>query len=150
MIYTQLNDSLDHFVKAVRAGANAFLPKGRMRDFRHLRDCIMRVAAGEQMLDNVLLQRMASIVDENRLRRLMEQGMDAEDPEPTHSELRVLEELARDKTNPEIARDLVISVNTVKTHLQNLYDKTATRNRTELILFARSRGWITAPPPLKE
>jgi DNA-binding NarL/FixJ family response regulator len=145
MVYTQFNDSLEHFVKAVRAGASAFLPKSRMHDFRQLRDCIMRVALGEQMLDPILLRRMAEIVDESRLRRMADEGLEMQEHEPTQGELRVLEALARDRSNPEIAQELVISINTVKTHLRNLYGKTGAHNRTELLLVARSRNWLRSP-----
>jgi DNA-binding NarL/FixJ family response regulator len=116
-----------------------------MHDFRQLRDCIMRVALGEQMLDPILLRRMAEIVDESRLRRMADEGLEMQEHEPTQGELRVLEALARDRSNPEIAQELVISINTVKTHLRNLYGKTGAHNRTELLLVARSRNWLRSP-----
>ncbi|MDD9923613.1 MAG: LuxR C-terminal-related transcriptional regulator, partial [Boseongicola sp.] len=38
-------------------------------------------------------------------------------------------------TNRELSRELGISINTVKFHLSNLYDKLAVRNRAQAIAF---------------
>jgi LuxR family transcriptional regulator, maltose regulon positive regulatory protein len=57
-------------------------------------------------------------------------------PRPLHdplseSELRVLRYLPTNLTGPEIARELYISPNTVKTHMRNLYAKLGTHGRAE-------------------
>lgn len=52
-------------------------------------------------------------------------------------EYTVLEQLAAGRTNKEIARELNISPNTVKTHVARLYDKLSVSNRTEAV--GRSR-----------
>jgi LuxR family transcriptional regulator, maltose regulon positive regulatory protein len=41
-------------------------------------------------------------------------------------------------TAPEIARDLCVSVNTIKTHLRNLYAKLGCRGRAEAVARALS------------
>jgi LuxR family maltose regulon positive regulatory protein len=53
-------------------------------------------------------------------------------------EARVLELLARGYSNPQIARELVVSVNTVKAHLKNIYRKLGVGNRLEASVAARS------------
>jgi LuxR family maltose regulon positive regulatory protein len=53
-------------------------------------------------------------------------------------ELRVLRLLVAGRTNPEIASALVVSVNTVKTHLQSLYRKLGVTNRVEASVAARN------------
>jgi len=43
------------------------------------------------------------------------------------------------KTNQEIADELFLSINTVKSHLKNLYDKLGVNNRGEVVKFIASR-----------
>jgi DNA-binding NarL/FixJ family response regulator len=55
-------------------------------------------------------------------------------------EYEVLTLLAQGRSNKEIARQLDVSPNTVKTHVANLYEKLEARRRTEAILRARELG----------
>jgi DNA-binding NarL/FixJ family response regulator len=56
-------------------------------------------------------------------------------------QLEVLEELAKGRSNEEIARRLFISTNTVKFHLRAIYDRLGVRNRVEAAqLLARQRA----------
>lgn len=57
-------------------------------------------------------------------------------------ELEVLGRLAAGQSNKEIARDLEVSPNTVKTHVANLFEKLEARRRTEAIVRARELGLI--------
>lgn len=52
-------------------------------------------------------------------------------------ELEVLSLLASGKTNSEIARDLFVSVGTVKSHTGNIYRKLDAKNRAEALARAR-------------
>jgi LuxR family maltose regulon positive regulatory protein len=56
----------------------------------------------------------------------------------SESELRVLRYLPTNLSAPEIAGQLYISVNTVKTHMRNLYAKLGTHTRAEAVNRARS------------
>jgi DNA-binding CsgD family transcriptional regulator len=57
--------------------------------------------------------------------------------ELTEREVRVLELLAAGSANKEIARELDISPNTVKTHIANLFQKLEVQRRTQAIQKAR-------------
>jgi len=57
-------------------------------------------------------------------------------------ELQVLELLASGQSNKEIARRLVVSPNTVKTHVARLFEKLGAQRRTQAILRARELGVI--------
>ena len=58
----------------------------------------------------------------------------------TRREQAVLEHLAEGKSNKQIARDLGISPNTVKTHITNLTAKLEANGRMEAVFAARSLG----------
>jgi len=60
----------------------------------------------------------------------------------SESELRVLRYLPTNLTVPEIASELYVSVNTVKTHIRNVYSKLGTHRRTEAVTLARDRGLL--------
>jgi LuxR family maltose regulon positive regulatory protein len=62
----------------------------------------------------------------------------------TNQELRVLELLAADYTYDQIAAELVISANTVRTHVRHLYAKLSANRRDQAIRQAVRRGLL--PP----
>jgi LuxR family maltose regulon positive regulatory protein len=64
----------------------------------------------------------------------------------SHSEVRVLRYLPTKLSAPEIADQLYVSVNTVKTHMRHLYDKLGAHRRHEAVERARALG-LLAPPP---
>ena len=55
----------------------------------------------------------------------------------TPQERRVLRLLAAGRSNQEIAHELVISLNTVKTHVKNLYSKLQVSSRLQALAQAR-------------
>ena len=68
-------------------------------------------------------------------------------PEPlleplSGSEARVLRYLPTNLSGPEIARELSVSPNTVKTHIRHLYAKFGTNHRAEAVDLARALGLL--------
>jgi len=63
------------------------------------------------------------------------------------SEVRVLRYLPTSLTGPEIASELYVSYNTVRTHLLHLYAKLGTHRRTDTVARARALGLLAPSPP---
>ncbi len=64
----------------------------------------------------------------------------------TDRELEVLRLAAKGLGNKEIARQLALSVPTVKAHLVNVFNKMGVGSRTEAVLYAVRRGWVELQP----
>jgi LuxR family maltose regulon positive regulatory protein len=64
------------------------------------------------------------------------------------SEIRVLRYLPTNLTGPEIAAELSVSHNTVRTHISHLYGKLGTHTRAGAVARARALG-LLAPSPLR-
>jgi pimeloyl-ACP methyl ester carboxylesterase/DNA-binding CsgD family transcriptional regulator len=58
----------------------------------------------------------------------------------SHREVEVLQLLAQGNSNQQIADELVISLNTVRRHVSNVFDKTGVANRAQAAIYARDRG----------
>lgn len=67
----------------------------------------------------------------------------------TPRELDVLRELTRSRTNEEIGEALGMSVNTVRTHIQNMLSKTGFSNRLELAINAKATGIVVSDETLR-
>ena len=85
------------------------------------------------------------------LRQLVDQPVAPPPPQATVSgiveqlsdrEILVLRYLPSRLSNPEIARNLYVSVNTLKTHLKHIYRKLGVANRSEAIEVAESLGLL--------
>ena len=57
-------------------------------------------------------------------------------------EQEVLRELTRNYTNEEIAQRLHISVNTTRSHIQHMPEKTGYKNRIDLAVNAKTLGVV--------
>jgi LuxR family maltose regulon positive regulatory protein len=103
-----------------------------MTEAAELLDTLPRheTAHGALLADIVDLLRSASApsTDRERLPRR---------EELSPSELRVLRYLPTNLTRPEIARELYVSINTVNTHIRNIYSKLGARDRSSAVQRAR-------------
>jgi DNA-binding NarL/FixJ family response regulator len=123
----------DVYVRALmEAGATGYLLKTvRAAD---LADAVRRVHAGETVLHPDIARKLV---------RLLSSGPDPDPGRLTAKETDVLRLLCRGLRNKEIASELTLSVKTVEGHLEAIYGKLGLRSRTEVVLYASSRGWFS-------
>jgi DNA-binding NarL/FixJ family response regulator len=133
-------DRREYVYEALRIGASGFLLKDTPAD--RLLDAVRVVAGGDALL-------APSIT-----RRLIEQFARAARPEPgtvprvlselTAREMEVLRLVARGLSNSEIAAELVLGENTVKTHVAHLLGKLGLRDRVQAVVLAYESGLVAA------
>lgn len=63
----------------------------------------------------------------------------------SNRELEILKLVAQGKSNKELASELFISINTVKVHLSNIFQKLNVSSRAEAIVYAIETGLIESP-----
>jgi len=129
---------LDEYVyDALSAGATGFLLKEVTAE--RLFDAVRVVAAGEALLAPTVTRRL--IGEFARLRRGPAQRPARLDA-LTARETEVLRLVAEGLSNPEIAERLVLSEETVKTHVSRLLNKLGLRNRTQAVVTAYEAGLV--------
>ncbi len=130
------SDRNDHLLEAVRSEASGYLLKNLDAD--ELFNTLEAIMQGEVPMTRA----MASSVLKNYLKQMRhdEEQVDA----LTERELAVLHLVAKGSSNPQIADELSISINTVKTHLRNILDKLQLDNRTQAATFAIEHGIANA------
>jgi DNA-binding NarL/FixJ family response regulator len=123
-----------HFVvEAVRAGARGYVLKSR--DAEHLVQAIRLVAAGHTVIDPELVVALAEELNTAKERDHAAETL-------TQRELEVLQLLAFGYTNRDIGKRLFISPDTVKTHLEHIYQKLGANDRTAAVAEAMRRQLI--------
>ncbi|MEA3377136.1 MAG: response regulator transcription factor [Chloroflexota bacterium] len=129
----------DQYIFAfLEAGAAGYLLKDIQVD--QLIDAIRAVHAGESVLHPTIARKVI-----NRFAQSDEVPYTGHTPldQLTERELEVLRLAAKGMSNREIGRDLTISVRTVQTHLTNMFNKMGVGSRTEAVVHALRKGWIT-------
>jgi NarL family two-component system response regulator LiaR len=128
-------DNDQYIFALLEAGAAGYLLKGvRVNE---LIDAIRAVYAGESVLHPVVARR---VVD----RLVAPAGGEAKPAELlSEREMEVLKLAATGVSNKDIAQQLFLSPRTVQVHLGNIFTKLGVASRTEAILYALKRGWLT-------
>jgi DNA-binding NarL/FixJ family response regulator len=130
---------LDEIVHdALEAGADGFLLKRTTPE--ELIEGIRTVAAGEALISGALTRRLLAHV----ARRKPTDASSSLVVPLTAREAEVLRYLTEGLSNAEIAAELSIGHETVKTHLKRICMKTGTRDRTQAVVWAYQSGFVTA------
>jgi DNA-binding NarL/FixJ family response regulator/class 3 adenylate cyclase len=132
---------LDEYVyEALRIGASGFLLKDAPSD--RLLDAVRVAAAGDALLAPSITRRL--IERFARAARPGSDGVPAALSELTSREVDVLRLMARGLSNSEIAAELVLADNTIKTHVAHVLSKLGLRDRVQAVVLAYETG-LAAP-----
>ena len=135
-------DADEHVYAALRAGASGFLLKDTPED--QLVEAVRTVARGDAIIAPAVTKRLierfaeAGPVGANAA----DDGLGALLADLTAREREILAEVARGRSNAEIAAALHVTLHTVKTHVARTLMKVGLRDRVQLVVFAYESGFV--------
>jgi two-component system, NarL family, response regulator DevR len=118
--------------ECVAAGAHGYVVKDI--DRFELKHAIRAVFRGEGALSSSVA---GKILDQLRVGRVRSTPSELND-----TQLQILELISRGNRNREIATQMHLSENTVKSHVQEIFRKLDVRNRAEAAMRASQEGWV--------
>jgi DNA-binding NarL/FixJ family response regulator len=128
---------LDEYVyDALRAGASGFLLKDVTAE--HLFDAVRVIAAGEALLAPTVTRRLIGEFARQKPQQPRPPGLAMLTPRETE----VLRLVAEGLSNTEIAIRLVVTEETVKTHVSRMLGKLGLRDRTQAVVAAYESGLV--------
>ncbi|MCD4689078.1 MAG: response regulator transcription factor [Desulfuromonadaceae bacterium] len=126
LIFSSYSDR--HYIEeAMQAGANGYILKSI--DISELVDVIRTFAHNEQPMSPYL---MDLAIEWETAEKLL-----------TKREKQILEGLARGQGNKEISDSLYISIETVKSHIKNIFKKLDSKSRMEAVITAKEKHLIS-------
>ncbi|MEU7066994.1 response regulator [Streptomyces sp. NPDC053429] len=125
----------EYVYQALRAGADGFLLKrARPSEIVH---AVRLVAEGETLLFPAAVRALAAEYGNRKARTLLERAA------LTEREEAVLRLMARGLTNVEIATELIVGTETVKSHVSAILAKLGARDRTQAVITAYESGFVS-------
>ena len=127
-------DDEQYLYEGLRAGAKGYLTKQVVAE--ELLDHVRRVLDGEIVVDPGLAGRVAlsaARLDRGEFWPGAALGL-------SQRESEVLEQLVRGKSNKNIAEDLMLGDETIKTHVRSLYRKLGVTDRAQAVAYALREG----------
>lgn len=132
LVLTMMEDE-DSVFAAIRAGARGYLLKGARRS--EIVRSIEAVGAGEVIFGPTIAERVTTY-----FRGVQMPAAPTLFPELTERERHVLRLIAAGQENAEIARELHLSVKTIRNHASNIFAKLQVAHRAQAIVLAREAG----------
>ncbi|GAA1568322.1 response regulator transcription factor [Streptomyces globosus] len=124
----------EYVYRALRAGADGFLLKrARPSEIVH---AVRLVAEGETLLFPAAVRSLAAEYGTSAARARLERAA------LTEREEEVLRRMARGMTNAEIAAEIFVGAETVKSHVSAVLAKLGARDRTQAVIAAYESGFV--------
>lgn len=128
----------EYVFNALKYGASGYLLKGISMD--SLVEAINTVYQGQAMINpdiaSKVLKFFSKLAVNNETIHVPVENIKM----ITKNEWTIIKEVSKGKSNKEIAKDLSFSEGTVRNYLSNILDKLELRDRTQLAIWAISRG----------
>jgi len=143
-IVVTAHENDDELFGAIRAGAAAYC--GHDISEEALYDLARRAARGEYVINEQLLSKpyvAARVLDQFRVNASGDVELTNALMPLTGRELEILRKVSEGLTNAEIGYALGISAQTVKNHVTSILRKLAVNDRTQAVVTALRRGWLT-------
>jgi DNA-binding NarL/FixJ family response regulator len=135
VIIITVEQNPEWLLDAIRAGAAAYLLKGATRN--ELLSTVRKALSGARLLQPELgISRSRELEDETSALKVVSAKL------ITPRELQVLRLVAQGYTNLEIAGELILSISTVKRHLEHILAKLGVTDRTEAAVRAAELGLL--------
>jgi DNA-binding NarL/FixJ family response regulator len=138
VVLTTYSDD-ESIISALQAGALGYLTKDATR--AEIGRAVLAAAAGQAVLDPEVQQRLLLAAARAPAAAPGDDG----EGDLTPRESDVLRLIAEGKSNREIARALFVSEATVKTHVNRIFAKTGSRDRTQAMRYAYTHGYAESP-----
>jgi DNA-binding NarL/FixJ family response regulator len=135
VVMVTMQEDPEYLIEALKVGASGYLLKESGK--AEIVGAIRQVLAGESLLNARLVTEL--------LHRMDREGGTLPEP-PAHAlserELDVLRLMVAGRTNREIAQELILSVSTVKTHVEHVIAKLEVADRTQAAVKATRLGIV--------
>jgi len=125
-----VSDDKQDVVKLINAGADGYLLKDSEPET--LLTNIKLIAQGKQVLSDSIIQYLDCLQDGDLIQQMLDSL--------TRRELQILQEIAKGKSNREVAEALHISEGTVKVHVKSLLKKLNSKSRVEIAIIYLEHG----------
>jgi DNA-binding NarL/FixJ family response regulator len=120
-------------IAALSAGAVGFLTKDATRE--DIQRALVAVVAGQAILDPAVQHALLRAARSGSRPARLPDGL-------SDREAEVLALIAEGLSNAEIAARLFVAESTVKTHVNHIFTKTGSRDRTQAVAYAHRNGLV--------
>jgi len=133
-------DDLEIAAEAIRAGAIGYILKDCGKE--QLVKAIQSAADGVPLVASTITQKLVAVLQQQGGSLHLEDERRGVYEELTERESDILRLVAKGYSNKSIARELGITISTVKTHLRNIFRKLEVEDRAQVIIKAIKDGVI--------